>query len=85
MFFNFFKKKEKSAKRASDRLHVILAHERGETRLPFFEDLKADIIKVLSKYVDTGEGKLNVNINQQGGYDVLEINVPVNTKKNSKN
>ncbi len=85
MFFNFFRKKEKSAKKAVDRLHIILAHERGATRLPFFEDLKSDIIKVLSKYVDTGGDKMNVGIKQQDGYDILEINVPVNNRRQSIN
>jgi|GEM_PF-1373360 len=79
MLFDFFKRRKKSAKEATERLHIILAHERGMTRLPFFDDLKADLIKVLSKYTYTKDS-LDIRVNRQDGYDILEINVPIKNK-----
>ena len=76
MLFDFLKRKRKSAKLATERLHVILAHERGMARLPFFDDLKSDLIKVLSKYTDTKD-TLNISVSHRDGYDFIEINVPI--------
>ncbi len=78
MFFDFFKKRKKtSADKAKERLQIILAHERATNKAPFLDDLRQDIIKVISKYVDIDPKTINVNLQKDNSMEVLEINIPI--------
>jgi len=78
MFFDFFKKRKKtSAGKAKERLQIILAHERAANKAPFLDDLRQDIIKVISKYVDIDPKTINVNLQKDNSMEVLEINIPI--------
>ncbi len=78
MFFDFFKKRKKtSASKAKERLQIILAHERAANKAPFLDDLRQDIIKVISKYVDIDPKTINVNLQKDNSMEVLEINIPI--------
>ncbi len=78
MFFDFFKKRKKtSADTAKERLQIILAHERATNKAPFLEDLRKDIINVISKYVDIDPKTINVSLQKDNSMEVLEINIPI--------
>lgn len=78
MFFDFFKKRrKKSADTAKERLQIILAHERLSNKAPFLDDLRKDIIKVISKYVEIDPKSIEVNLQRDNSMEILEISVPM--------
>ncbi|AEA33180.1 cell division topological specificity factor MinE [Hippea maritima] len=78
MLLDFFRKnKKKSAQKAKERLQIILAHERVSNRAPFLDDLRNDLIKVISKYVDIDPNDVEVSLQRDNSMEVLEINIPI--------
>ncbi len=69
-------KAPKSAHVAKERLKVIVAHERHQRNAPdYLPALQRDIMDVIRKYVDIGPEQLQVDINEEGNYSILEVNV----------
>jgi len=75
--FNWFKDKEpRSADVAKERLKVIVAHERSQRNAPdYLPALQQDIMAVIRKYVEIDQEQLQVDLNEEGNYSVLEVNV----------
>ncbi|GGX69480.1 cell division topological specificity factor MinE [Saccharospirillum salsuginis] len=75
--FNWFKDKEpRSADVAKERLKVIVAHERSQRNAPdYLPALQQDIMAVIRKYVEIDQDQLQVDLNEEGNYSVLEVNV----------
>lgn len=76
MIFDFFNKK-KSALQASDRLKLILAHERS-INIPNIENMKNELLEVIKKY--TGSGKINIKTDSNQYINMLEIEITFNEK-----
>jgi cell division topological specificity factor len=53
-----FYRQPKSAEVAAERLKIILAHERRGVSAPLMEQMKEEIIKVVSKFVEVDTRKL---------------------------
>jgi cell division topological specificity factor len=75
----FFRPQKKtSAGLAKERLQIIVAERRsqGNSSASYLPQLKEDILKVLSKYVEVDPSMVNVSL-EQGDDDlsVLELNV----------
>jgi cell division topological specificity factor len=76
--FGFFKKK-KSASIAKDRLTIAIMSDRDRTHAyPFMDEMKAEIIEVVKKYV----GVKNVEIKKEvdGELEALSIDVELENK-----
>ena len=76
--FWFFKKK-KSASIAKDRLTIAIMSDRDRTdAYPFMDEMKAEIIEVVKKYV----GVKNVEIKKEvdGDLEALSIDVELDSK-----
>ena len=58
---NLFKK-ENSKEDAKNRLKLVLIQDRAMLPSGVLENMKDDILKVLSKYVEIEESKLNIDI-----------------------
>ena len=58
---NLFKK-ENSKKDAKNRLKLVLIQDRAMLPSGVLENMKDDILKVLSKYVEIEKSKLNIEI-----------------------
>ncbi len=72
--FDFLKKDKKSASIAKDRLTIaIMADRQHSLELPFMEDMKAEIIEVVKKYV--GVRKVNIKQEIEDGLEALAIDV----------
>ncbi len=69
----FGEKKKDSANVARDRLKLMLAHERADCAVPYMDDLKRDILKVIQKYTKTGD--INITSERNQGIDMLEIEI----------
>ena len=80
--FNWFKDKEpRSADVAKERLKVIVAHERSQRNAPdYLPALQQDIMAVIRKYVEIDQDQLQVDLNEEGNYSVLEVNVNLPNK-----
>lgn len=85
---DIFKRKDKSSKNiAKDRLKLVLIHDRANANSKFIEELREEILEVLSKYVEVDEDTLDVKIIQTDedddnpGKPALVANIPIKDMK----
>ena len=85
-----FGKKNKSVSVATDRLKLVLIHDRMNCSTELLEMMRADILEVISKYVDIDTKELNIEISNMD-YDengkkapVLSANIPIKNLKKVK-
>jgi len=76
-FFDYFRKRPKSASLAKDRLSIIVARERASTRggADFLPQLQQELLAVIARYVQIDLASVVVNLDRQGGSEVLELNI----------
>lgn len=88
-FMDFFKKKS-SGNVAKDRLKLVLVSDRANCSPELMEQIKNDIINVISKYVEIDAEGLDIKITQtesdgdNGAVPALYANIPIKDLKNSK-
>lgn len=71
-----------SAGQARERLSIIVAREgRGKDQPSYLPQLRQDILRVLAKYEKINLDEVNVNIENQGDCEVLELNVMLNSEQ----
>lgn len=76
-FLGLFKSKQSSASKAKDRLSIMLAHERASNSFPFMEEMKADIVEVIRKYMPADS--ISVHTQQNQNIDILELEINLGT------
>lgn len=70
--------KEDSANIAMERLQIIVAHRKKDEQNPvrkYIADMQKDLVSVVAKYVGVDNTHVEVNLEQSGGNDILEINI----------
>lgn len=74
---DYFRRDRKgSANVAKDRLQVIVAHQRRQRNAPpYLAELQNELLAVIRKYVEVSEDQVEVQVDNDGGVDVLELNV----------
>lgn len=88
-FMDFFKKKA-SGNVAKDRLKLVLVSDRAGCSPEIMEQIKNDIIGVLSKYVIIDQEGLDIKITQtesegnNGHVPALFANIPIKDLKHGK-
>lgn len=85
-FFDFFKK-ENSKNEAKNRLKFVLIQDRAMLPSGVLENMKDDILKVLSKYVEIDSSKLNIEVSPYDGDPrkvALVANIPILSNKDTK-
>jgi len=79
--FKIFSSKVFSKDIASDRLKLILIHDRAEFEPDFLEMIKCDILKVISKYaeIETGDIELRLTTKEEyeGNSPALIASIPI--------
>lgn len=84
-----FGKKKTSASMAKERLQLILAHERSagdETNsITWLPQLQEELLQVIAKYISIDKEALKVNLEKRDNLELLEINVTLPEKEESKN
>ena len=76
-----FGKRQKTAAIARARLQIILAHERsgrGTDKPDYLPALQAELMAVISKYVQVSQEDIKVQLERQDNLDVLEVNIVLN-------
>ena len=73
----FLGEKKSSANVAKERLQLILAHERnGRSTTPdWLPQLKNELLVVIAKYMDIDPKDINVDVQQHGDMEVLELKI----------
>ena len=72
----YFQRPEKTAKRAKDRLQIIIAHERNAHNKPdYLPKLQNDLLDVIAKYVNINKDDVRVELDYQDDCSILELNV----------
>jgi cell division topological specificity factor len=74
---DFFRRPQKSASIAKDRLQIIVARERAQTRVAadYLSKLQQELLQVIAKYEKIDLEQVTVNVDRSGGCDVLELNI----------
>lgn len=89
-FNSLFGRKGKSSSVAKDRLKLVLIHDRINCSTELLEMMRADILAVISKYVDIDTEDFNIEISniqyEEGGKKapVLSANIPIKNLKKVK-
>jgi len=74
----FLKRRKKSAVVAKERLQIILARENAEKGSPdYLPALKKDILKVVEKYVAVDYSQIQVNVENDGDLEILELSISI--------
>lgn len=90
LFENFFKRKS-SGNVAKDRLKLVLVSDRANCSPELMEQMKNDIINVISKYVEIDLRGLDIKITQtesaegNGNVPALIANIPISEMKVKNN
>ena len=74
-FFDIFKKK-KSKDVAKDRLMMILAYERANTKIDNLDEMKQELIKVVEKYLNVKD--INIKTSSNTDIETLEVEILLN-------
>jgi cell division topological specificity factor len=66
-----------SGNAAKDRLKFVLIHDRANCSTDLLEKMRADILEVISKYMEVDEDALEMKMDKVEGEDGKEIMVPM--------
>ncbi|MEJ6462844.1 cell division topological specificity factor MinE [Fusobacterium polymorphum] len=86
MLSNIFKK-ENSKEDAKNRLKLVLIQDRAMLPSGVLENMKDDILKVLSKYVEIEKSKLNIEVcpyDEDPRKIALVANIPIVSPANRR-
>jgi cell division topological specificity factor len=65
-----------SAAMAKERLQILVAHDRVESRSSFnMGKLQQEILEVIKKYFDVEQDAVSVNLEQDDSREILELNI----------
>lgn len=66
-----------SAKEAKERLRIVLIHDRTDISPQLLENLRVEMIGVLTKYMDIDESKIEMDLDHDESAVALVANIPV--------
>ncbi|MEW5954803.1 MAG: cell division topological specificity factor MinE [Bacillota bacterium] len=66
---------------AKERLRLVLVHDRSSISPQLLESLKADLINVISNYMEIDEEALEVSLDSNENQVALVANIPVKRMK----
>ena len=68
---------DSSGQKARDRLRIVLIHDRTDISPQLMEELRRDMIGVLTKYMDIDTSKIELDLDRDEQAVALVANVPV--------
>jgi len=72
-----FGRKRKSAHQAKERLQFVLIHDRTNLTTSALEDLKDEIIEVISRYIEIDPTTVTIEMNKEGREQRLIADIPI--------
>ncbi|MFC1996448.1 cell division topological specificity factor MinE [Chloroflexota bacterium] len=76
-----FGRNRKSANQAKERLHLVLVHDRTNLTTSALEDLKDELIDVISRHIDIDPSAVNIEMSQEGRQQRLIADIPIKGPK----
>ena len=80
----FGRSEKKSGQIAKERLQVVLIHDRASVSPEVMEQLKSDIIAVISKYMEINRNEMEITLENDTKSVALVANIPVNSLHHGK-
>ena len=68
---------DRSGRKASDRLRIVLIHDRTDISPQLLEELRNEMIGVLTKYMDIDLSKIEIDLDHDEQEVALVANIPV--------
>jgi cell division topological specificity factor len=62
---------------AKDRLRLVLMHDRSDIPAPMMDEMRRELLAVLSKYVEIDENQLDVSLERVDDSVALIANIPI--------
>lgn len=72
-----FNRSASSASQAKERMKLVLVHDRTNLSSKVLEDLKDELIGVISRHVEIDEKAVRIEISQQGREQRLIADIPL--------
>lgn len=72
-------RKKKSASAAKERLQLVLIHDRTDFPPGMMEDLRDELIEVISRHIDVDRELVSIEIAQDGRKQRLVADIPLRT------
>lgn len=72
-----FSKEPSSADKAKDRLRLVLINDRTDLSASALENLKDDLLEVLSRYIQIDPNSMSIDITQEGRQQRLIADIPI--------
>lgn len=72
-----FTKEPSSAEKAKDRLRLVLINDRTDLSSATLEELKDDLLEVLSRYIQIDPESIKIDITQEGRQQRLIADIPI--------
>ena len=72
-----FSREPSSADQAKDRLRLVLINDRTDLSAASLEDLKDDLLEVLSRYIKIDPKSMSIDITQEGRQQRLIADIPI--------
>lgn len=71
-------KSKSSASTAKERLQIVVSHQRANDNKPnFLPQLHKELLEVISRYTKIDKDKINVQMQNEGDFSVLELNITI--------
>ena len=72
-----FSREPSSADKAKDRLRLVLINDRTDLSAAALENLKDDLLEVLSRYIQIDPNSMRIDITQEGRQQRLIADIPI--------
>ena len=72
-----FSKEPSSADKAKDRLRLVLINDRTDLSADAMENLKDDLLEVLSRYIQIDPKTMRIDITHEGRQQRLIADIPI--------
>lgn len=74
-------KQKSSASTAKERLQIVVSHQRANNgnKPDFLPQLHKELLEVVSKYTNIDRERIQVQLQNEGDFSVLELNITIPT------
>jgi len=79
----FGKQEKRSGQIAKERLQVVLIHDRASVSPELMDQLKNEIISVISKYMEINKSEMEISLANDSDSVALVANIPVNSLRHA--
>ena len=76
-FEQLFSKKSSSASEAKERLQLVLINDRTALTPKALENLKDDLLEVLSRYIEIDDEAVQIDLTRKGRQQRLIADIPI--------